>query len=149
MRSISESAGRGMAPRPHCRPGKGQEFDADPRSSRRVAVVPPPGQGQRFQVTAFDEDAGTVEIQDFDGDLEEVDIDEWYTLEIETIEPPEDWTGPVDDIGRDDLGYSDTATSGEDWIGTVEDGIERGGTGSGRRRMRALRAVGTVPVPIQ
>jgi hypothetical protein len=80
--------------------------------------------GQRFQVTAFDEDAGTVEIQDFDGDLEEIDIDEWYALEIEMIEPPEDWTGPVDDIEHDDLGYSDTGTSGEDWSETATESDE-------------------------
>lgn len=77
--------------------------------------------GQRFQVTAMDEDAGTVEIQHFDGDVEELDIDEWFTLEVDPIEPPEDWTGPVDDVERDDLGYSETDMSGEDWNKPLED----------------------------
>lgn len=80
--------------------------------------------GQRFQVTAFDEDAGTVAIQNFDGDVEEIDIDEWYLLEVEPIEPPEDWTGPVDVVERDDLGYSDTGMSGEDWSEPLEEGNE-------------------------
>ena len=80
--------------------------------------------GQRFQVTAFDEDAGTVAIQNFDGDVEEIDIDEWYLLEVEPIEPPEDWTGPVDDVERDDLGYSDAGMSGEDWSEPLEEGNE-------------------------
>jgi len=71
--------------------------------------------GQQFQVTAFDEDEGTVEIQYFDGSIEELDLDEWHELKIEPIEPPEDWTGPVDDIERDDLGYSETDMSQEDW----------------------------------
>ncbi len=71
--------------------------------------------GQQFQVTAVDETEGTVEIQHFDGDVEEIELDEWYGLEIEPIEPPEDWTGPVDDVERDDLGYTETDMTGEDW----------------------------------
>jgi len=71
--------------------------------------------GQQFYVTALDEEAGTVETQHFDGDLEEMDFDDWRQLSIEAIEPPEDWTGPVDNIGRDDLGYSETDMTSEDW----------------------------------
>ena len=71
--------------------------------------------GQHFYVTALDEAEGTVETQHFDGDLEEMDFDDWRLLSIETIEPPEDWTGPVDNIGRDDLGYSETDMTSEDW----------------------------------
>ena len=71
--------------------------------------------GQQFYVTALDEQEGTVEIQHFDGDLEEVDFDDWHLLNIETIEPPEDWTGPVDDVERDDLGYTETDMTPEDW----------------------------------
>ena len=71
--------------------------------------------GQQFYVTALDEVEGTVETQHFDGDLEEMDFDDWHQLSIETIEPPEDWTGPVDDIERDDLGYSETDMTSEDW----------------------------------
>jgi hypothetical protein len=51
----------------------------------------------------------------FDGDLEEMDFDEWHQQSIEAIEPPEDWTGPVDDVERDDLGYSETDMTPEDW----------------------------------
>jgi len=71
--------------------------------------------GQQFYVTALDEKEGTVEIQHFDGDLEEVDIDDWHQLSIEAIEPPEDWTGPIDDVERDDLGYTETDMTPEDW----------------------------------
>jgi hypothetical protein len=31
------------------------------------------------------------------------------------VEPPEDWTGPVDDVETDDLGYSETAMRHSDW----------------------------------
>jgi len=71
--------------------------------------------GQRFFVTAIDEEDGTVEIQHFDGDIEEFDTVEWHQQKVEPIEQPEDWTGPVDDIERDDLGYSDTEMTEEEW----------------------------------
>jgi hypothetical protein len=66
--------------------------------------------GDRFQVVAIDDDERTVEIQDFDGDIEEIDRENWYTMDIEPIGPPEDSTGPMgpmDDIERDDLGYNE------------------------------------------
>jgi hypothetical protein len=60
-----------------------------------------------FEVVAVDEDAQTVEIQYFDGEVEELDQDTWYELVLEAIEPPEDWSGPFDEMEPDDLGYSD------------------------------------------
>lgn len=86
--------------------------------------------GHRFQVTAIDEDGNTVEIQHFDGDVEELDLDEWYELEVEPIEPPEDWTGPVDDVERDDLGYTETDMTPMDWDDSL-------GEAGGRRRSEA------------
>lgn len=71
--------------------------------------------GQRFQVTAIDRTEDMVEIQHFDGDVEELDRDSWYELDIEPIEPPEDWTGPLDDVEKDDLGYTETDMTGADW----------------------------------
>lgn len=66
-------------------------------------------------MVALDDDARTVEIQYFDGSVEELDLDAWYAMELDTIEAPEDWTGPVDDVERDDLGYTDDAMQSEDW----------------------------------
>ena len=84
--------------------------------------------GQQFYVTAFDEAEGTVELQHFDGDLEEMDIDDWHAIAVEPIEQPEDWTGPVDDIERDDLGYSETDMTAQDWQAPLE---EKGGPAEG------------------
>ena len=81
--------------------------------------------GQQFYVTAIDEQEGTVEIQHFDGDVEEMDLDDWRELDIEVIEPPEDWTGPVDDVERDDLGYTETSMSEEDWSEPLEEKAKR------------------------
>lgn len=77
--------------------------------------------GQQFYVTAIDDREGTIEIQHFDGDVEEMDFDDWRELDLEPIEPPEDWTGPVDDVERDDLGYSETGMSEEDWSEPLEE----------------------------
>jgi hypothetical protein len=32
-------------------------------------------------------------------------MEEWEEMDIEDIEPPEDWTGPLDDLESDDLRY--------------------------------------------
>jgi hypothetical protein len=71
--------------------------------------------GYRFEVVAVDEDEGTVEIQHFDGDLEALDIDTWYELDIEPTEAPEDWSGPVDDFDQATLDYTETDMDEEDW----------------------------------
>jgi hypothetical protein len=63
--------------------------------------------GNDFEVVAIDEDAQTIEIQYFDGELEELDLDAWYDLAIESIEAPEDWSGPYDEMESDDLGYEE------------------------------------------
>ncbi len=81
--------------------------------------------GESFRVVAIDEDARTVEIQDFDGDVEEIDLENWYVMDIEPIEPPEDLTGPMDDIERDDLGYTDTGTADQEWSELTREELTR------------------------
>ena len=68
--------------------------------------------GNDFEVVALDEDAQTIEIQYFDGELEELDLDAWYELAIESIEAPEDWSGPFDQLESDDLGYEEEGEEG-------------------------------------
>lgn len=71
--------------------------------------------GEIFQVVGYDANSRTIETQTFDGDLDEVDLETWIGLPLAFLEPPEDWTGPVDDVERDDLGYSETEMSDADW----------------------------------
>jgi hypothetical protein len=52
--------------------------------------------GDLFEVVALDEDDGTIEIQYFDGTLEEYDAETWNIQGIVEADPPEDWTGSVD-----------------------------------------------------
>jgi hypothetical protein len=63
--------------------------------------------GELFEVVAVDEPEGTVEVQYFDGTVEEFELADWLAQSgagaIEEVEPPEDWTGSVDiDSGADD-----------------------------------------------
>lgn len=76
--------------------------------------------GELFQVIAIDEQTRTIEIQNFDGDIDEIDAAAWHGLPIGFAEPPEDWTGPVDDVEVDDLGYSETDMEASDWEAPLE-----------------------------
>jgi hypothetical protein len=71
--------------------------------------------GQEFRVVGRDPQVRTIEIQTFDGDLDEIDAATWGTLPLERIEAPEDWTAPLDDVEIDDLGYSETDMTTRDW----------------------------------
>jgi hypothetical protein len=66
--------------------------------------------GELFRVVAVDSAAGLVEIQGFEGDVEELDLEAWRDLDIELADQPEDWTGPYDDIEPDDLGDTEAPT---------------------------------------
>ena len=50
----------------------------------------------QFEVVALDEERGTIEIQHASGELEEIESDEWYRMEITDIPTPEDWDGPFE-----------------------------------------------------
>ncbi len=54
--------------------------------------------GRSFEVTAFDEDDGTIKFQYPDGAVEEADIDAWYEMELKRIASPED----LEDADEDD-----------------------------------------------
>jgi len=61
-----------------------------------------------FEVVAVDEDEGMLAIQYYDGDLEELELETFWQLELRDAEQPEDWSGPfeIDQEDRDDLEYS-------------------------------------------
>ena len=60
--------------------------------------------GTLFEVVAIDEDDATVEIQQFDGTIDEVDIDRWPELLLMEVSAPEDWSGSVDMDPEDYVG---------------------------------------------
>lgn len=71
--------------------------------------------GQRFRVVAMDEESQTVEVQSFDGNVDEHELESWYQLNIEPCEAPENWSGPLDIGNVDDLGTEITDTNRSDW----------------------------------
>ena|ERR1700675_2930531 len=82
-------------------------------SIRRIEINSPPRVGQwytrldtteDFLVTGYDDKSRTIETQAINGDLGEIDADNWNTLTLALAEPPEDWTETLDnaDIARAD-----------------------------------------------
>lgn len=59
-----------------------------------------------FEVVAIDDADQTIEIQYFDGTVEEMDFDSWNQMlvdeTIEAADAPEDWSGSVD-VDSEDL----------------------------------------------
>ena len=83
--------------------------------------------GQHFLVVAFDEEEELVEIQHFDGSIEEIDLDTWYELELAPAGEPENWSGAMDVENLDDLGTSVTDTDPEDWNAPLTEFRDSGG----------------------
>ncbi|HYB34006.1 MAG TPA: DUF6763 family protein [Steroidobacteraceae bacterium] len=85
--------------------------------------------GALFEVVALDDDDGTIEIQYFDGTVEEMDIEDWKAQweegALESAEPPEDWSGSVDVESGDDEGHSaDSLGEERDLRASPLDGID-------------------------
>jgi hypothetical protein len=57
---------------------------------------------ETFQVLKVDEDREIVEIQHLDGDVEELDVDDWAELDLELSEEPEGWSGSKAERDADD-----------------------------------------------
>ncbi|MDR3417470.1 MAG: hypothetical protein P4L83_14945 [Nevskia sp.] len=62
---------------------------------------------QPFQVVAFDPEARTVDIEYFDGTVDEWPSEHWYSLELEPCAAPQDCSGAFDDIEPDELSPND------------------------------------------
>lgn len=63
--------------------------------------------GTLFEVVAVDEEDGTVEIQQFDGTIGEVEIENWPQMLLIEVSAPEDWSGSVDMDPADYVGKSE------------------------------------------
>ena len=67
--------------------------------------------GDSFKVVAWDVEDDYIEVQHYDGTVEELDADSWQEQNIVAIEPPEDWSGSYD-IEREDYGVDLEGNSG-------------------------------------
>lgn len=74
----------------------------------RVGEEPP------FEVVAVDADQETIEIQHFDGAVEEMDFDSWAEMTPQPTVPPEDWSGALD-VGKEDSGIDPERLGGDSW----------------------------------
>ena len=78
--------------------------------------------GELFEVVATDEQDQTIEIQYFDGSVTEMDFDSWneqvFEGSIETVEPPEDWSGSVD-VDSEDLERDFEDARPPNWAGSA------------------------------
>ncbi len=63
--------------------------------------------GTLFEVVAIDEAGATVEVQMFDGTIDEFDIDAWPNLLLIEAAAPEDWSGSLDMDPEDYVGKKD------------------------------------------
>ena len=71
-----------------------------------------------FEIVAIDNEDSTIEIQYFDGSLEEIDFDIWKSLHASEIAAPEDWSGPYE-MNKEDLSYLDEIIHPHDWSGPL------------------------------
>ena len=75
--------------------------------------------GDAFEIVARDDDDDTLELQYYDGTLEELDAEVWDYINPEPIEPPEDWSGSMD-IAREDRQHPEVYAESEDWMRSLE-----------------------------
>lgn len=87
-------------------------YDMDPIAGNWYQHVE---KGLDFEVIAVDEETASVEIQYVDGTLDEISLDDWYEIDLEPAEPPEDWTGPLDAEDVEDVDAAEGSVGEADW----------------------------------
>ena len=71
--------------------------------------------GESFEIVAQDEEDDTLELQYYDGTVEEMDREAWESMAPEPIEAPEDWYGSMD-LTREDAPDPELPGEREDWL---------------------------------
>ena len=90
---------------------------------------------ETFRVLSVDEDAELIEIEYLDGEIDELDIEEWHELDLELIAEPEGWSEDEDEDedeedeeldDEDDDDWDDEDEEEDDWEDEDgDDGRER------------------------
>ncbi|NBX58643.1 MAG: hypothetical protein EBT64_09225 [Gammaproteobacteria bacterium] len=77
---------------------------------------------ETFRVLSVDEDAEVVEIEYLDGEIEELDLEEWREFDLDLIDEPEGWSDEDDDDEDDDEEWDDEdEDEDDDWDDEDED----------------------------
>ena len=80
---------------------------------------------ETFRVLSVDEDAEIVEIEYLDGDIEELDLEEWHEFDLELIEEPEGWSDEDEDEDEDDdWDEEDDEDEDDDWDEDEDEDLE-------------------------
>jgi hypothetical protein len=80
---------------------------------------------ETFRVLSVDEDAEIIEIEYLDGELDELDLDEWQELDLELIDEPEGWSEDEED--EEDEDDDDEDDEDDDWDDDGDDDWEDDG----------------------
>jgi len=72
-----------------------------------------------FEIVAVDEETDSIQVQFYDGEIEEFDQDTWESLILFTAAPPEDWRGPFEISSEDDSNFDDGIQYPENWSGPL------------------------------
>lgn len=72
-----------------------------------------------FEVVALDQDDGTIEVQYFDGTVEEFDLESWELMLLEPVVAPEDWSGSMD-IEPEDYRLVTDQGPGQEWASPLD-----------------------------
>ncbi len=70
--------------------------------------------GETFEVVALADDGQNIEIQFFEGEVAELESEIWDELVLSPLPPPEDFSGPYDDLEPEDI-ESDGSANGHRW----------------------------------
>ena len=77
---------------------------------------------ETFRVLSVDEDAEVVEIEYLDGEIEELDLEEWREFDLDLIDEPEGWSDEDDEDEDDDEEWDDEdEDEDDDWDDEDED----------------------------
>lgn len=84
--------------------------------------------GGTFEIVAVDDDDGTIEVQYFDGTVEEFDLDDWEAQrtnnDITGAEAPEDWSGSVDTESADEAPTPNSGYESDQQMAGGLDGLD-------------------------
>lgn len=77
---------------------------------------------QQFEVVAMDVELDGIEIQYFEGEIGELDIETWYSLPLIQMDAPEDWSGPyeTDDYYLDDSEEAEYSEHIDQFFNSIE-----------------------------
>lgn len=79
-------------------------------------------EGRSFFVVTVDEDEGIIEIQDYDGNTDEIELAMWNELDLEPIDPPEDWLGSLEDLESEDTeDYETQEMDSSEWCEPLDE----------------------------